>query len=85
MSETKNNLIHELSTLTINEALAKLKGGLTPEQLDSARTLQKRIDQCAYRQDDDSAWSLFAPREDHRQVALAALSIAISAMASGLC
>lgn len=82
MPETNNDLVHEILSMTLKDALRKLTDGLTQAQVDAATNLEKRIDQSAYRYDEETG-TLFASKFEHRQVALAALSLAIDAMVHG--
>jgi len=82
MTEANNDLVREILNLTLKEALTRLTDGLTPAEMDAATTLAKSIDQSAYRQDEETG-SPFASKVEHRQVALATLSLAINAMVNG--
>lgn len=79
MTQANEESVREVLDMTIKEALAKLTNGLTELEMDAATNLEKRIDQSAYRMDEESG-NLFASNDEHRQVALAALSLAINAM-----
>ena len=74
-----NDLVGEIMSMSFKEALNRLTDGLTQAEVAAATTLEKRIDDSAYRHYEESG-TLFASKVEHRQVALAALSLAISAM-----
>jgi hypothetical protein len=82
MTETNDNLVHEILSMTLKDALRRLTDGLTQADIDAATTLEKRIDNSAYRHDEETG-TPFASRVEHRKVALAALSLAIDAMVHG--
>ena len=79
MTETNGDLVHQILSMTLKDALRKLTDGLTPAEMDAATNLEHRIDKSAYRHDEETG-TAFASRVEHRQVALAALSLAIDAM-----
>ncbi len=74
-----NDLVGEIMSMSLKQALEKLTDGLTQAEMAAATTLEKRIDDSAYRHYEESG-TPFASKVEHRQVALAALSLAISAM-----
>ena len=74
-----NDLVGEIMSLSLKEALNRLTDGLTQAEMDAATNLEKRIDDSAYRHYEESG-TLFASKIEHRQVAFAALSLAINAM-----
>jgi hypothetical protein len=82
MPETKDDLVREILGMTLKDALRRLTDGLTQAQVDAATSLEKRIDKSAYRYDEETG-TLFPSKFEHRQVALAALSLAIDAMVNG--
>ena len=82
MAEAKSDLIREVLSMTLKDALRKLTDDLTPAQVDAATSLEKKIDKSAYRYDEETG-TLFPSKFEHRQVALAALSLAIDAMVNG--
>lgn len=84
MTGSNKDLLQSVLNMTIKDALATLADGLTPAEMDAVTTLEKRIDKSAYRHDEETG-SAFASRDEHRQVALAALSLAIDAMLNGRC
>jgi len=84
MTQASDAQVREVLDMTIKQALAKLSEGLTPAEMDAAACLEKKIDRSAYRMDDESG-NLLASKDEHRQVALAALSLAIDAMVNSRC
>jgi hypothetical protein len=84
MTEANDNLVREILSLTLKEALTKLTDGLTQTEMDAATNLEKRIDKSAYSHDEETG-NPCASKVEHRQVALAALSLAIDAMVNGTC
>jgi len=82
MTEANDVLVREILSMSLKDALRRLTDGLTQAEMAAASTLEKRIDNSAYRHDEESG-TLFASKAEHRQVALAALSLAINAMVSG--
>ena len=82
MTEANDDLVREIMSMSLKEALRKLTDGLSQAEMAAATTLEKRIDKSAYRYDEESG-TAFASKVEHRQVALAALSLAIDAMVNG--
>ena len=74
-----HDLVGEIMSMSLKDALTKLTDGLTQAEMAAATTLEKRIDDSAYRHYEESG-TQFASKAEHRQVALAALSLAINAM-----
>ena len=74
-----NDLVGEIMSMSLKDALTKLTDGLTQAEMAAATTLEKRIDDSAYRHYEE-AGTQFASKAEHRQVAVAALSLAINAM-----
>ena len=79
MTEANDDLVREIMSMSLKEALRSLTDGLTQSEMAAATTLEKRIDKSAYRFDEETG-TPFASRVEHRQVAVAALSLAIDAM-----
>ena len=79
MTEANADLVREIMSMSLKEALGRLTDGMTQAEVTAAETLEKRIDKSAYRYDEETG-SSFASKVEHRQVALAALSLAIDAM-----
>jgi len=84
MTQASDAWVREVLDMTIKEALAKLSEGLTPAEMDAAASLEKKIDHSAYRLDEESG-NLLASKDEHRQVAFSALSLAIKAMVNSWC
>lgn len=82
MTAANDDLVREILSMTLKEALRRLTDGLTQAEMGAATTLEKRIDKSAYRYDEETG-TLFASKVEHRQVALASLSLAINAMVNG--
>jgi hypothetical protein len=82
MTEANNDLVQEIMSMSLREALGKLTDGLTQAEMAAATNLEKRIDKSAYKYDEETG-TPFASKVEHRQVALAALSLAIDAMVHG--
>jgi hypothetical protein len=84
MTESNDVLVREILSMSLKDALKSLTDGLTQAEMAAATALEKRIDNSAYRHDEETG-TLFASKVEHRKVALAALSLAISAMVNGNC
>jgi len=81
MTGTNDDLVREILSMSLKDALSRVTDGLTQAEMAAATSLEKRIDNSAYRHDEETG-TLFASKVEHRQVALAALSLAINAMVS---
>ena len=79
MTVANDDLVREILSMSLKDALKWVSDGLTQAEMAAATTLERRIDKSAYRCDEETG-TLFASKVEHRQVAIAALSLAIDAM-----